>query len=214
MRIVIAEDSVLLQEGLARILADAGHEIVATVDNADALVHEARRHQPDLCIIDVRMPPTFTDEGVRAAVTLRSGEPPTAVLVLSQWVEEHYATELLAANTGHVGYLLKDRVADVADFLEAVTRVAEGGTAFDAEVVAQLLARRRADSPLDTLTPRELDVLSLIGEGRSNQAIAQQLYVSTGTVEKHVTNIFTKLDLADDQADHRRVLAALRFLGR
>jgi len=212
MRIVIAEDSVLLRAGLTRLLDDAGEDVVAAVGDGDALLDAVARQHPDLAVIDVRMPPSFSDEGIRAAVRIRAEFPGVAVLVLSQYVEEEYASELLAANTDSVGYLLKDRVADVADFIEAVRRVGAGGTALDPEVVAQLLARSRRQDPLDRLTEREREVLSLMAEGRSNTAIANSLVVSDGAVEKHVRNIFTKLDLPPDAADHRRVLAVLRYL--
>jgi DNA-binding NarL/FixJ family response regulator len=212
MRIVIAEDAVLLRAGLTRLLDDAGEEIVAAVGDGEALLDAVARQHPDLAIIDVRMPPTFSDEGIRAAVRIRREFPDVAVLVLSQYVEEEYASELLADNTESVGYLLKDRVADVGEFIEAVRRVGAGGTALDPEVVAQLLARSRRQDPLDRLTEREREVLSLMAEGCSNTAIAQQLVVSDGAVEKHVRNIFTKLDLAPDAGDHRRVLAVLRYL--
>ena len=212
MRIVIAEDAVLLRAGLTRLLDDAGEEVVAAVGDGEALIDAVARQHPDLAIVDVRMPPTFSDEGIRAAVRIRRDFPDVAVLVLSQYVEEEYASELLAANTESVGYLLKDRVADVGEFIEAVRRVGAGGTALDPEVVAQLLARSRRQDPLDRLTEREREVLSLMAEGRSNTAIAQQLVVSDGAVEKHVRNIFTKLDLAPDAGDHRRVLAVLRYL--
>ena len=212
MRIVIAEDAVLLRAGLTRLLTDAGEEVVAAVGDPVALLDAVARQHPDLCIIDVRMPPTFTDDGIRAAVRIRADFPGTAVLVLSQYVEQEYASDLLAANTDSVGYLLKDRVADVGDFIEAVRRVGSGGTALDPEVVAQLLARTRRQDPLERLTDREREVLGLMAEGRSNSAIAAVLVVSDGAVEKHVRNIFTKLDLPPDAGDHRRVLAVLRYL--
>jgi DNA-binding NarL/FixJ family response regulator len=212
MRIVIAEDSVLLRAGIVRLLVDAGHHVVAAVDNADDLLRVVAVESPDICILDVRMPPTFTDEGIRAAVALRAAHRDVAVLVLSQYVEEHYATELLSGDNGKVGYLLKDRVADVSEFIESLQRVAAGGTALDPEVVSQLLARRRTRHPLDELTPREAEVLGLMAEGRSNVAIAEQLVVSGGAVEKHVNNIFTKLGLPPASGDHRRVLAVLRYL--
>ena len=212
MRIVIAEDSVLLRAGLTGLLADAGEEVVATVDNADDLLTVVERHRPDMAVVDVRMPPTFTDDGLRAALQIRARWPDVGILVLSQYVEETYASELLANDTTGLGYLLKDRIADVADFLAAVRRVGEGGTALDAEVVAQLLARTRRRDPLDRLSPREREVLALMAEGRSNTAIARELVVSDGAVEKHVSNIFTKLDLPPTQHDHRRVLAVLRWL--
>jgi len=213
MRAVIAEDSVLLREGLTRLLADAGIEVVAAVGDADALLRTVDDLQPDVAIVDVRMPPSHTDEGLRAALVLRRQWPDVAVLVLSQYVEERYAAELLATDTRGVGYLLKDRVADVAEFLDALRRVAGGGTALDPEVVAQLLVRRRPD-PLDRLTPREWDVLRLMAEGRSNSGIAAALVVSASAVEKHVNNILAKLDLREADADHRRVLAVLHLLRR
>ena len=212
MRLVIAEDAVLLRAGITRLLDDCGEEVVAAVGNAEDLLDAVDRQQPDLAIVDVRMPPTFTDEGIRAAVQIRTEHPDTAVLVLSQYVEQEYASELLAGNTEKVGYLLKDRVADVREFVEAVRRVADGGTALDPEVVAQLLARSRRRDPLDRLTDREREVLGLMAEGRSNRAIGDELVVSDGAVEKHVSNIFTKLDLPPAPGDHRRVLAVLRYL--
>ncbi len=211
MRVVIAEDSVLLREGLVRLLEAAEVSVVAAVSDAEALLRAVGEHRPDLAVVDVRMPPSFTDEGLRAALVLRRQWPGVAVLVLSQYVEERYATELLSTETSGVGYLLKDRVADVADFVGALHRVAAGGTALDPEVVAQLLVRRRND-PLQRLTPREFDVLRLMAEGRSNSGIAAELVVSGSAVEKHVNNIFTKLDLPPADTDHRRVLAVLRFL--
>jgi len=212
MRIVIAEDGVLLREGLAHLLIDEGHEIVAAVGDALALVETVERERPDVCIVDVRMPPTFSDEGLRAAVEIRSKWPGTPVLVLSQYVEERYATELLSGDTSGVGYLLKQRVADVRDFLDALVRVAEGGTALDPEVVAQLLARARRH-PHDELTPREGEVLALMAEGLSNAGIAQRLVITEGAVEKHVSSIFAKLHLEPAETDHRRVLAVLKYLG-
>jgi DNA-binding NarL/FixJ family response regulator len=212
MRILIAEDSVLLRAGLIRLLVDAGHDVIASVGDADARLTAADRHLPDLAVVDVRMPPTNTDDGIRAALTIRATQPGIGILVLSQYVEERYATELLSAHTEGLGYLLKDRVADVADFLAAVERVGAGGTALDPEVVAQLLARSRHRDPLDSLSPRERDVLGLMAEGRSNAGIAAALVVNPSTVEKHVTNIFTKLDLPPADSDHRRVLAVLRWL--
>jgi DNA-binding NarL/FixJ family response regulator len=211
MRVVIAEDSVLLREGLVRLLGEVGVEVVEAVGDAEALLRAVERHQPDVVIADVRMPPSHTDEGLRAALVLRRSWPSVAVLVLSQYVEERYATELLSTETSGVGYLLKDRVADVAEFVEALRRVAAGGTALDPEVVSQLLVRRRSD-PLDRLTPRETDVLALMAEGRSNSGIAAALVVSESAVEKHVNSIMSKLDLAPADTDHRRVLAVLRFL--
>jgi DNA-binding NarL/FixJ family response regulator len=212
MRVVIAEDSVLLRAGLTRILADAGEEVVATVGSADELMTTVERHQPDLAIIDVRMPPTHTDDGLRAAIAIRARWPQVGILVLSQYVEERYAIELLAGETRAIGYLLKDRVADVNEFLSAVRRVGDGGTALDPEVVAQLLARSRQRDPLERLTPREREVLSLMAEGRTNPAIARSLVVSDKAVEKHVSNIFSKLDLPPTEDDHRRVLAVLQYV--
>ncbi len=212
MRIVIAEDSVLLRAGLTKLLAEGGIDVAAAVPDAGQLLRAVAEHQPDLALIDVRMPPTHTDEGIRAALVIERQYPAVAVLVLSQYVEESYATDLLSVRTTSVGYLLKDRVAQVTDFLDAVHRVAAGGTALDPEVVAQLLVRRRAD-PIDRLTPRELDVLRLMAEGRSNNGIVEALKVSSSAVEKYVTNIFAKLDLPPTDTDHRRVLAVLKFLG-
>ena len=211
LRVAIAEDSVLLREGLTRLLAEAGHQVVAAATDAEELMRAMETCGPDVCVIDVRMPPTFTDEGLRAALVIRDRWPDTGVLVLSQWVEERYATELISGSPHGVGYLLKDRVADVTEFLDALRRVAEGGSALDPEVVAQLLARSR--HPLGDLTPREREVLALMAEGRSNSAIAQALVVGGGAVEKHINNIFTKLGLAPGERDHRRVLAVLRYLG-
>jgi DNA-binding NarL/FixJ family response regulator len=212
MRVVIAEDSVLLREGLVHLLDRAGIEVVEAVADAEELLRAVERRKPDAVVVDVRMPPTHTDEGLRAALVVRRQWPQVAVLVLSQYVEERYATELLSTETSGVGYLLKDRVADVAEFVEALRRVAGGGTALDPEVVAQLLVRGRRD-PLERLTPREMEVLRLMAEGRSNSAIAAELVVTDSAVEKHVNNIFAKLDLAPADTDHRRVLAVLRFLG-
>ena len=211
MRVVIAEDGVLLREGLARLLADEGHEITASVSDALGLVEAVEKERPDVCIVDVRMPPTFTDEGLRGALEIRQRWPGSPVLVLSQYVEERYATELLSGDSNGVGYLLKQRVADVRDFLDALERVASGGTALDPEVVAQLLARARRH-PHDELTPREGEVLALMAEGLSNAGIAQRLVVTEGAVEKHVTSIFQKLRLEPAETDHRRVLAVLRYL--
>jgi DNA-binding NarL/FixJ family response regulator len=211
MRLVIAEDSVLLREGLTRVLAEAGHQVVASVGDAEEFLRAVEAHQPDAVVVDVRMPPTFTDEGLRAALVVRSTWPGVAVLVLSQYVEERYAVELLSGRPHGVGYLLKDRVADLAEFLDALDRVAANGSALDPEVVAQLLAR--SHHPLGSLTSRELDVLALMAEGRSNAAIAAQLVVSDGAVEKHINSIFAKLGLAPADRDHRRVLAVLRYLG-
>ena len=212
MRVVIAEDLALLREGIASLLKDEGHQVLAAVGDADALLEAATEHRPDLAIVDVRMPPTQTDEGIRAAVELRRREPEVSILILSQYVEERYAADLLSAGSRGVGYLLKDRVADVTEFMAAARRVAAGGTAIDPEVVSQLLSRRRRSDVLDELTPREREVLALMAEGRSNAAIASALVVSDGAVEKHVTNIFTKLDLLPADQDHRRVLAVLRWL--
>ncbi|WP_027347153.1 response regulator transcription factor [Hamadaea tsunoensis] len=211
MRVVIGEDSVLLREGLVRLLAAGGFEVVAAAGDAEEFLKAVGEHRPDVVVVDVRMPPSFTDEGLRAALVLRRQHPEIAVLVLSQYVEERYATELLSGPPSKVGYLLKDRIADVGDFLDALRRVAGGGTALDPEVVSQLLVRRRSD-PLDRLTPRERDVLALMAEGRSNSAIAAALFVSESAVGKHVNSIFTKLDLPPAETDHRRVLAVLRFL--
>ncbi|WP_371498702.1 LuxR C-terminal-related transcriptional regulator [Kitasatospora sp. NBC_00374] len=217
LRVVIAEDSVLLREGLTRLLTDRGLQVVAGVGDGEALlrtVHElaAAGELPDVVVADVRMPPTHTDEGVRACVTLRGLYPDVGVLVLSQYVEERYAGELLAGSTRGVGYLLKDRVAEVREFADAVVRVAGGGTALDPEVVQQLLSRSRKGDVLAGLTPREREVMGLMAEGRTNTAIARQLVVSDGAVEKHVSNIFSKLGLAQSPADHRRVLAVLTYL--
>jgi DNA-binding NarL/FixJ family response regulator len=211
LRIAIAEDSVLLRKGLTLLLEEAGHEVVATAGDAEAFLRAVTETRPDACVVDVRMPPTFTDEGLRAALLVRDRWPDIGVLVLSQWVEERYATELIAGRPHGVGYLLKDRVADVDEFLDALQRVATGGSALDPEVVAQLLARSR--HPLGELTPREREVLALMAEGRSNAAIAAALVVGGGAVEKHINSIFTKLGLAPAERDHRRVLAVLRYLG-
>jgi DNA-binding NarL/FixJ family response regulator len=208
---VIAEDSVLLRAGLIRLLGAAEIEVVAAVGEADELLAAVPVHRPDVVIVDVRMPPTYTDEGIRAALVIRRQWPEVAVLVLSQYVEERYAADLLTANTSRVGYLLKDRVADVGEFVAALRRVADGGTALDPEVVSQLLLRRQSD-PLDRLTPREHDVLRLMAEGRSNTAIGQALVITESSVAKHINNILAKLDLPPDEGDHRRVLAVLRFL--
>ena len=212
MRIVIAEDSVLLRAGLERLLTGAGHDVVASVGDGDALVAAVRSRRPDLALVDVRMPPTHTDEGLRAAVRVRAELPGTAVLVLSQYVEERYATELLADDDRGVGYLLKGRVMDVGDFLSAVDRVGAGGVVIDTEVVQQLLSRRRRATPLQRLTPRELEVLELMAEGHNNSAIAQTLVVTGGAVEKHVRSIFAKLGLGSAETSNRRVLAVLAYL--
>jgi DNA-binding NarL/FixJ family response regulator len=211
MRVVIADDSVLIRAGVVRVLELAGHEVVAEAGDGAALLAAVQEHRPDAVVADVRMPPTFKDEGIAAAVQIRERFPDTAVLVLSQFVEERYATDLLAHDAARVGYLLKDRVADIDSFIEALERVAAGGTALDPEVVAQLLVRRPAD-PLDRLTPRERDVLALMAEGRANAAIADVLAVSESAVGKHINNIFMKLDLQPDDLGHRRVLAVLRYL--
>jgi DNA-binding NarL/FixJ family response regulator len=212
MRVVIAEDAVLLRAGLERLLAEGDFEVVGAVGDGPALIAAAAALRPDIAIVDVRMPPTHTDEGLRAALEVRRLVPETAILVLSQYVEERYALELIGSNAEGVGYLLKDRVADVSDFLAAVRRVGEGGTALDAEVVAQLLGRRRRGNPLEALSPREREVLALMAEGRSNAAIAAELVVTDGAVEKHVSNIFAKLGLPATASDHRRVLAVLTYL--
>jgi DNA-binding NarL/FixJ family response regulator len=209
---VIAEDAVLLRAGLERLLAEGDFEVVGTVGDGPGLIAAAAALRPDIAIVDVRMPPTHTDEGLRAALEVRRLVPATAILVLSQYVEERYALELIGSNAEGVGYLLKDRVADVAEFLAAVRRVGEGGTALDPEVVAQLLGRRRRGNPLDALSPREREVLALMAEGRSNAAIAAELVVTDGAVEKHVSNIFAKLGLPATASDHRRVLAVLTYL--
>jgi len=212
VRIVIAEDGVLLREGLAHLLADEGHEVAASVGDALALVESVDRERPDVCIVDVRMPPTFTDEGLRAAVEIRSRRPDTPVLVLSQYVEERYAIELLSGQTSGVGYLLKQRVADVRDFLDALERVESGGTALDPQVVSGLLAATPRAGPLEALTARERDVLELVGEGLSNRAIAERLGIALGSTEKHVSSIFSKLRLPDTGGESRRVLAVLQYL--
>ena len=213
LRVVIAEDSGLLREGLARLLADAGLDVVASVGDGPGLIAAAEHHRPDVAVVDVRMPPGYHDEGLKAAIEIRRRVPDLTVLVLSQYVEERYGTELLEAGAAGVGYLLKDRVADVRDFVAAVRDVASGGTVLDPEVVSQLLSRRRRDQRLAALTPREREVLSLMAEGRSNHAISRALYVTEGAVEKHVKNIFGKLGLAQTGDDHRRVLAVLTYLG-
>ncbi|WP_405780941.1 response regulator [Streptomyces sp. NBC_00859] len=212
MRAVIAEDSVLLRIGLVKVLEMAGFEVAAETADAEALLAAVGEHRPQLALVDVRMPPGFSDEGVKAALMIRRQWPETAVLLLSQYVEERYAADLLSAQTGGIGYLLKQRVADVEEFMDALKRVAAGGTALDPQVVAQLLLRRRGADPLDRLTPREREVLALMAEGRSNAGIAEQLVVSESAVAKHINNIFAKLDLGQADGDHRRVLAVLRFL--
>lgn len=213
MRILIAEDSVLLREGLVRLLTDAGHNIVHTTGDATDLLSAISVHEPDLAIVDVRMPPTFTDEGIRAAVLIRAQNPEVGVLVLSQYVEERYASDLIADNSGGFGYLLKDRVADVSDFLEAVDKVASGGTVLDPEVVSQIMVRSRRDTGIDQLSAREREVLALMAEGKSNSAIASALCLSAGAVEKHISSVFTKLGLSAGADDNRRILAVLKFLG-
>ncbi len=213
MRVVIAEDLTLLREGLSRLLDDRGWEIVAAVDDGPKLVAAIVEHRPDIAIVDVRLPPSFTDEGIRAAIEARERVPGTPILILSQYVEESYASDLLAGAGGGVGYLLKDRVADVGQFVESLERVAAGGTAMDPEVVAQLLGRRDNRGPLAELTPREREVLALMAEGRSNTGIGLELGISSSAIEKHVKQIFAKLDLAPAGEDHRRVLAVLAHLG-
>jgi DNA-binding NarL/FixJ family response regulator len=211
VRVVIAEDSVLLREGVQRLLADVGIETVAAVENGDALLDAVTEHKPDLCVVDVRMPPTFTDEGLRAAIEARRRYPGLPVLVLSQYVEERYAVELLAGGASGVGYLLKERVADVSEFVDALRRVADGGTSIDHEVITQLMVRSKR-SPVESLTPREREVLGLMAQGLSNTAIAGTLVVSDGAVEKHVGNIFAKLGLEPSNSEHRRVRAVLAYL--
>jgi DNA-binding NarL/FixJ family response regulator len=213
MRIVIAEDAAVIRAGLAEILTDRGHEIVAAVGDAEALKDAVATRQPDVAIVDVRMPPSHTDEGLRAAIAIRRDHPGVGILVFSQYVETRYAADLLATRSGGVGYLLKDRVANVAEFTDAVTRIAGGGTALDPEVVSGLLNASRHASALSTLTAREHDVLALMAEGRSNSAIADRIFVSERAVEKHISNIFTKLGLPPSDSDHRRVLAVLTYLG-
>ena len=214
MRVVLAEDSVLLREGVARLLREAGFEVVGQASNADELLLKVRSYSPDVAIVDIRMPPTHTDEGLRAAQEIREKYPATGVLVLSQYAEPAYAMELLADSAEGVGYLLKDRVSDVNEFCAAVKRVAEGGSALDPTVVSQLVGRRRRDDPASDLTPRETEVLELMAEGRSNQAIGERLFITPRAVEKHVTSIFGKLGLAAAAEDHRRVLAVLAYLNR
>jgi DNA-binding NarL/FixJ family response regulator len=212
LRVVVADDSVLLREGLIRLLTENGHDVVAAVGDGPSLVTAIETHRPDISVVDVRMPPSNTDEGLRAAVEARRRVPRSPVLVLSQYVEVSYADDLLADGAGAVGYLLKDRVAAITDFLDALDRVAAGGMVLDPEVVSQLLVRRRRDDPLRELTPREQDVLALMAEGRSNANIARTMVVSDGAVEKHVRNIFTKLVLPPDDEQNRRVLAVLAYL--
>jgi DNA-binding NarL/FixJ family response regulator len=212
VRIVLADDSVLLREGVARLLEEAGFEVVAQSGTAEDVLRHVAMHKPDVAIVDIRMPPTQTDEGLRAAQSIREKHPGVGVVVLSQYVEPAYALELLADSAEGVGYLLKDRVADVDEFTAAVRRVGEGGSALDPAVVSELVGRRRREDPLAELTPREREVLELMAEGRSNQAIAQRLVVTERAVEKHVTSIFQKLRLPASGDDHRRVLAVLMFL--
>ncbi len=211
LRVIVADDAVLLREGLIRLLEENGHEVIAAVSDGPAFVEAALRLRPDVSIVDGRMPPSHTDEGLRAAVEVRKRAAGAPILVLSQYVEVSYADDLLADRVGAVGYLLKDRVADIAEFLENLARVASGGTVLDPEVVGQLVVRR-GRAPRDALTPREREVLSLMAEGHSNSAIARRLVVTDGAVEKHVKNIFTKLDLPPDEEQHRRVLAVLAYL--
>jgi len=212
LRIVIAEDAAIMRDGLTQTLTRRGHEVVAAVADADALRKAVEEHRPDVAIIDVRMPPTHTDEGLRAALAIHQDQPETGVLVFSQYIETQSATELFALAPGGVGYLLKDRVADVSDFIDAITRVAQGGTVLDPEVVRQLFSASRRKDTLAGLTPREREVLSLIAQGRSNAAIAAALFISPKVVEKHVASIFDKLGLAPSDTDNRRVIAALRYL--
>nr|WP_062339988.1 response regulator transcription factor [Herbidospora sakaeratensis] len=211
MRVIIVEDSVLLAEGLTLLLTTEGHEVVATVGTAEEFHEAVDEHRPDIAVVDIRLPPTFRDEGVRAAVEVRRVHPGQPILVLSQYVEQTYATELLAGGGGGIGYLLKDRVARVSEFVDALERVAKGGTAMDPEVIAQLLVRRHAH-PIDSLTPREREVLSLMAEGHSNTDIAASLVVTERAVHKHVGNIFAKLGLPPSDSGHRRVLAVLAYL--
>jgi len=212
VRVVIGEDAVLLRVGLIQVLDEAGEDVLAAVGDAPSLVEAVGTHRPDVAIVDVRMPPGMTDDGLQAAIEIRRRWPTTAILVFSQYVEQAFAAELLATGTEGLGYLLKDRVADVTEFVGAVRRVGTGGTALDPEAVAQLLARSSRQDPLDRLTPREREILALMAEGRSNQAIARRLVISDGAVEKHVGNVFTKLDLPPAESDNRRVLAVLRWL--
>jgi len=212
MRVVLADDSMLLREGIARLLEEAGMEVVAQSGDAEDLLRKVGAHKPDVAIVDVRMPPTHTDEGLRAAAEIRDRFPKTGVLVLSQYIEESYAMELLGSHTEGVGYMLKDRVSDLDRFVEGVRRVGEGGSVLDPEVVSRLLGRRREADPLAEISPRERDVLGLMAEGRSNHAIATELVVTERAVEKHVTSIFTKLNLPPTADDHRRVLAVLTYL--
>jgi DNA-binding NarL/FixJ family response regulator len=210
---VIAEDLALLRDGLQRLLRDNGFEVLAAVEDAPSLIEVVTRELPDVAVVDIRLPPEFRDEGLRAALELRASAPQTAILMVSQYVEPTYATELLAGGgEGGIGYLLKDRIMDVEDFVDAVRRVGQGGTALDPEVVSQLVARRGQDGPLSELTPRETEVLGLMAEGRSNAGIAQALVLTVGAVEKHIASIFGKLGLTQSDSDHRRVLAVLAYL--
>jgi DNA-binding NarL/FixJ family response regulator len=213
LRVVIAEDSALVREGIARLIEESGGTVVAKVADGDAFIDAVVTHRPDVSVVDVRMPPSQRDEGLRAAIEARRRLPGTPVLVLSQYVERQYATELLADRAGGVGYLLKDRVGDIQEFMDALRRVARGGTALDPEVVAQLMVRSRVDDPMAALTPREREVLAAMAEGRTNVGIARLLGISEGATEKHISNIFGKLELPDSQHDHRRVLAVLAYLG-
>jgi len=212
MRVVIADDSVLLRDGIVRILHEFGHEVVAALPDVENLLDAIDLHHPDLAILDVRMPPTHTDEGLRAAIALRKSRPNFPVLVLSQYVEERYASELIADGSSGLGYLLKERVADVKEFVEVAVRVSQGETAFDAEIVSQIFARSRRYNRLESLSPREREVLSLMAQGFSNSAIAAALFITEGAVEKHTSSIFSKLELTPDDAGHRRVLAVLMYL--
>ncbi len=214
MRVVVADDSVLMREGVVRLLTEAGFDVVGQAGDDDDLVRKVLAHKPDVAVVDIRMPPTNTDEGLRAAHKIREELPGVGVLMLSQYIEESYALELLADNAEGVGYLLKDRVADIDQFVDAVKRVAAGGSALDPDVVSQLLGRRRRDDPIDELTEREREVIGLMAEGRTNKAIAESMVITERAVEKHITNIFDKLDLDHSPEDHRRVLAVLAFLNR
>lgn len=214
LRVVIAEDAVILRDGLAHLLGLRGHSVVAAVGDAPALHAAVAEHGPDVAVVDIRMPPTHTDEGLHAAIELRRVRPGLGILLFSQYVETRYAAELLAGSPAGVGYLLKERVSDVAEFIDAVRRIAAGGTVIDPEVIGQLLGRRRTGDPLESLTPREREVLGLMAQGRSNGAIAEDLVVTEGAVEKHISNIFMKLGLQPAQGGHRRVMAVLAYLGR
>jgi len=213
-RVVVADDSVLLRDGLVRLLADAEFDVVAAVGTAEDLLKAVDDEVPDLCIVDVRMPPTFTDEGIRAALEIRREHPSVSVVVLSHYVEERYAAELLVGDTAGIGYLLKDRVVEVGEFVDSVRRVVAGGSAIDAEVVSQILHRSKRARELERLTPRERDVLEAMAEGYSNRGIAEHLVISEGAVEKHISSIFTKLQLDPEDGVHRRVLAVLTYLSR